>query len=220
MALSVPMFTDTRRWKKSKGANNCYAYAVGDFRKMRSMKSVPGYRAGIQTNHPFTFCKGIKELVLKDGNGNILLLKKPEGMCPKGWHKVALVTSPQGDFHWARLNKSVEYFTKSRDTLTGVSKFFGVPLKVIKEALTKATGEPKMKPHTKIRFRAHVWSHKRGWATPPLLTGSDGKAIRSGHKMKLAYRGMNYSNYCNSFCVKTGKVKVGPKKQPMFRLPF
>ena len=201
-----PVFTDRERWSKHKGANNCYAYAIGDFRQSRPMKSVPGWWAGIRTNHPFTYCKGVKDLVIADGGKNIRLIN-PKAKCQTGWHKVVLVTSPQGDFHWARLNKAVKYWVKSRDTIGGIAKFFGVSQATIRKA---ANG--KLTPHRTIKFKARVWSHKRGWATPPLLTGSNGKPLKglTAHK-QMKYPGMNYKNFCNAFCVKTGKMKVGPK---------
>ena len=207
-----PVFTQGERWTKYKGANNCYAYAIGDFRKFRSMKSIPGWWKGIRTNHPFTYCKGVKDLVLADGGKNIRVVH-PNAQCQAGWHKVVLVTSPQGDFHWARLNKSVRYFVKSQDTLRGVAKFFGVQPTVIKQALLRK-GLKKLVPHRTIEFKASVWSHKRGWATPPLLTGSDGKPLKGlkAHK-QMAYKGMNYKNFCNTFCVRTGSMRVGPKKK-------
>lgn len=215
--MPTPVFTRGERWSKYKHANNCYAYAIGDFRKSRAMKSIPGWWAGIRTNHPFTYCKGIKDLVLADGGKNIKVIN-PKARCQAGWHKVVLVTSPQGDFHWARLNKSVRYFIKSRDTLGGIAKFFGVSQKVIKDALRRR-GLKGLVPHKVISFKAEVWSHKRGWATPPLLTGSDGKPLRGlrAHK-QLNYPGMNYKNFCGAYCVKTGKMRVGPRAQGIRRM--
>jgi len=209
--MPKPVFTDRERWSKSKGANNCYAYAMGDFRKHRAMKSIPGWWAGVRTNHPFTYCQGIKDLVLADGGKNVRVIH-PRARCQAGWHKVVLVTSPQGDFHWARLNKSVRYFVKSRDTVTGIAKFFNVPTKVIRDAMRHAGMGSTLFPHRKLYFKAEVWSHKRGWATPPLLTGSNGNRLNGlqAHK-QMAYKGMNYSQFCNAFCVRTGKVRVGPR---------
>lgn len=56
-------------------------------------------------------------------------------------------------------------------------------------------------------YRHHpsgVWSHKRGWSTPPLLRDAKGKIIWDPIVAKRNYPGLNYKKYCSSFCVKKG----------------
>lgn len=60
-------------------------------------------------------------------------------------------------------------------------------------------------------YRHHptgVWSHKRGWSTPPLLRDSRGKIVWDPIRANRSYEGLNYKKYCSSFCVrKGGKTK-------------
>ena len=62
---SEPKYTQ-RLWGRTVGVgnNNCYAYAVGDYEKMRLQKSIPGERAGIRNlSHTIQTVKGYhKEL--------------------------------------------------------------------------------------------------------------------------------------------------------------
>lgn len=56
-------------------------------------------------------------------------------------------------------------------------------------------------------YRHHntgVWSHKRGWATPPLLRDAKGKIIWDPVRANRSYEGLNYKKYCASFCVQKG----------------
>ena len=60
---SEPKYTQ-RLWGRTVGVgnNNCYAYAVGDYEKMRLQKSIPGERAGIRNlSHTYTNCKGLQK---------------------------------------------------------------------------------------------------------------------------------------------------------------
>jgi len=90
-----------------------------------------------------------------------------------------------------------------------VAKFFNVPESRIKRAGTFKLGK-------RIVFRANVFSHKRGWATGPLLTDAKGKAIIDPRKASRDYPGLNYEKYCSSFCVKNTGIKVG-KTHPKVR---
>ena len=65
---SEPKYTQ-RLWGRTVGVgnNNCYAYAVGDYEKMRLQKSIPGERAGIRNlSHTYTNCKGLPQRVIAE----------------------------------------------------------------------------------------------------------------------------------------------------------
>ena len=61
----------------------------------------------------------------------------------------------------------------------------------------------------RIVFRANVFSHKRGWATGPLLKDARGNMIKDPRTSSRDYSTLNYDKYCSSFCVKDSGIKVG-----------
>ena len=130
--------------------------------------------------------------------------------CKKGYFKVMMFVSPgrpmnyirQGDFHFYKQHGMVEYKIKPGDTIKAVAKFFKVP-----ESRVKKGGQ--FKVGKRVIFKANVFSHKRGWATGPLLTDAKGKAITDPRKASRDYPGLNYEKYCSSFCVKDTGIKVG-----------
>lgn len=208
---SERVFTN-RRWGTKTGVNNnnCYAYAVGDYESYRWQKSIPGDRSGLSDNwHTYTHCKGLPNRVISD-NPTKVYLAKPEEKCKKGYYKVMMFVSPgrptnyirQGDFHFYVQHGVVEYKIKPHDTQESVAKFFKVPLTRIKKAGKFAVGK-------RIIFRANVFSHKRGWATGPLLTDAAGKSMTDPRKASRDYPGLDYERYCSSFCVKNKGIKVG-----------
>ncbi len=108
----------------------------------------------------------------------------------------------QGDFHFYKQHGVVEYKIKPGDTVASVVKFFKVPESRVKRAGPFNVGK-------RIIFKSNVFSHKRGWATGPLLTDARGKAIMDPRKASRNYPGLNYETYCSSFCVKNRGIKVG-----------
>ena len=93
--------------------------------------------------------------------------------------------------------------------MNSIAKFFKIP-----ESRIKKCGP--MKVGKRIVFKANVFSHKRGWATGPLLTDAVGKSITDPRKASRSYPGLSYDRYCSSFCVKNRGIKVG-KTHPKVR---
>lgn len=198
----------TRWWGASKGVNNnnCYAYAVNDPENYRWQKSIPGDRSGMSNSyHNFTHCKGLPERVISDNPRKVYKVN-PIMRCKKGFFKIMMFTSPQGDFHFYKQHGVCEYKVQPGDTLTKVSKFFRVPVERIRAAANKAGG---FKEGKRIVFKVNLWSHKRGWATGPLLVDAKGKMIKDPRTAARNYPGLNYSNFCSAFCVKDRGIKVG-----------
>jgi hypothetical protein len=201
-----------KRWGTATGIgnNNCYAYAVGDYEAYRWQKSIPGDRSGL-SNKPndYTTCTGLPKAVLSDNPGKIYQVK-PNEKCKRGYYKVMMFVCPgrptnyirQGDFHFYVQHGVIEYRIKPGDTQESVAKFFKIPLSRVKRAGTFA-------PNKRIVIKANVFSHKRGWATGPLLVDAKGKAIKDPRKASRNYPGLNYETYCSSFCVKDKGIKVG-----------
>ena len=201
-----------RRWGTSTGIgnNNCYAYAVGDYQAYRYQKSIPGDRSGMSNlPHNYTHCKSLPQRVVSDNPKKVYPVKGNE-KCKKGYYKVMMFVSPgrptnyirQGDFHFYVQHGIVEYKVKENDTVSSIAKFFKVPESRIRQA-------GKIEKGKRIIFKANVFSHKRGWATGPLLTDAKGKSITDPRKASRNYPGLNYSKYCTSFCVKDKGIQVG-----------
>ena len=201
-----------KRWGTATGIgnNNCYAYAVGDYEAYRWQKSIPGDRSGLSNlNHNYTHCTGLPKRVISDNPTKVYQVK-PGEKCKRGYYKVMMFVCPgrptnyirQGDFHFYVQHSVIEYRIKPGDTQESVAKFFKIPLSRVKSA-------GKFAPNKKIVFKANVFSHKRGWATGPLLTDASGKSIKDPRKADRNYPGLNYETYCSSFCVKDKGIKVG-----------
>ena len=215
---SESRFTNSR-WGTTTGIgnNNCYAYAVGDYEAYRWQKSIPGDRSGLSNrNHNYTHCTGLPNRVVSDNPKKVYKVKANE-KCKKGYYKVMMFVSPgrptnyirQGDFHFYKQHGVVEYKIKTGDTIVSVAKFFKVPESRVKRAGAFKVGK-------RIIFKANVFSHKRGWATGPLLTDARGESITDPRKASRNYPGLNYERYCSSFCVKDRGIKVG-KTHPKVR---
>lgn len=197
----------TRLWGSQKGIgnNNCYAYAVNDPENYRWQKSIPGDRSGMSNMyHNYTHCGGLPERVLSDNPGKVYKVN-PVFRCKKGFFKIMMFTSPQGDFHFYKQHGICEYKIQPGDTIRKVAAFFKVPPVRIQAAAKKGG----FKEGKRIVFKVNLWSHKRGWATGPLLTDAKGKMIKDPRKVARNYPGLNYSNFCSAFCVKNRGIKVG-----------
>jgi len=208
---SEPKYTQ-RLWGRTVGVgnNNCYAYAVGDYEKMRLQKSVPGERAGIRNlSHTYTNCKGLPQRVIADNPKKVYTAKATE-KCKPNHFKVMMFVAPgnqrnyfrQGDFHFYKQHGAVEYKVKKGNTYENIAKFFKVPVSRVKKA-------GKLVPGKLLKFKANVFSHKRGWATGPLLVDAKGKSIQDPRTSSRDYPGLSYQKYCSSFCVKNRGIKVG-----------
>jgi len=195
---------------KGKRSNNCYAYAVNDFRPHRFVKSVPGAKVGKNGNHTYTHCKGLSDRVIAD-NPKKVYKTKATTKCKPGYYKIMMVVAPSnkygnstGDFHFYKHHSKLEHTIKAGDTYASIARTYGVPY----SRVLKAGGGKPVKPGRKIQFAVNLFSHKQGWATGPLLKDSCGKLIKDPRKACRKY-GYNYSKYCSSFCVKNKGVHVG-----------
>ena len=198
----------TRLWgsKKGIGNNNCYAYAVNDPEAFRWQKSSPGDRSGLSNGyHNYTHCKGLPNRVISDNPKKVYKVN-PIMRCKKGFFKIMMFTSPQGDFHFYKQHGVCEYKIQPGDTMKKIADFFKIPPSRIQMAAKKVGG---FKEGKRIVFKVNLWSHKRGWATGPLLTDAKTKMIKDPRKSARNYPGLNYSNFCSAFCVKDRGIKVG-----------
>jgi len=202
-----------KKWASKNGINNnnCYAYAVNDFSDYRLWKAQPGER--VTNKHKgfsYVNCKKLNKSIVND-NPKKVYSTKACTKCKPGFYKIMMFIAKckknsilcNGDFHFYKQHSKTEYKVKKGDTYESIARFFGVPVIRIK----RATKE--LKPGKLIVFKADFFSHKRGWATAPLIVGAKGKLIKDPRKISRDYPGMNYDAYCSSFCVKNKGVKVG-----------
>jgi len=209
---SEPVYTE-RKWgsKKGIGNDNCYDYAFGNYSPYRTQKSSPGNRGGKTNNNfaPIRSCGTLPKRVISDNPTKVYKVKA-EMACRPGFYKAMMFVAPagkrnlfnSGDFHFYKQHGKVEYKPKKGDTYEKIAKFFGVPVTRIRRAGAIVPGKV-------MKFNANIFSHKRGWATGPLLVDSKGKIIKDPRKAGRNYPGMNYTEYCSSFCVKNKGVIIG-----------
>ena len=210
----APVFS-SHPWEYGVQSNNCYAYAVNDFRNYRIHKSIPGDRSGLsKLPHTYTNCRDLPRRVLSDNPDKVYKVPSKK-KCKKGYYKIMMFVAPtnkfgnsNGDFHFYKQHNEVEYKIKPGDTYKKIAGFFKVPESRIKRAVAKQLESKRLTPGKKIVFKANVWSHKQGWGAGPLLTDASGKAILNPIKSDKKYS-YNYSKYCNSFCVKNRGINVG-----------
>ena len=176
--------------------SNCYAYALqlgrsdgpfyklqpGDLstRKSFNLSTCTGVRAG--TLEDLTFVGGYEE--------------KMNTVCKEGYYKIALILSPEMDYHYLLLHKDIVYVAEKGDTRASIAKKFGVPVTKVENKTSYAAG-------TSVYIKnANVWSHKRGAAYPPTLVDSENKIIKDPRKSTFDYGVLNYDTFCTTFCVR------------------
>lgn len=194
-------------WSKAVNSDNCYDYAIGDYERGRNVKSTPGNRAGLSSNGlTFTSCRGIRKRILSD-NPKTVYATKAVTKCKDGYYKIMSFASPDGDFHFYKQVKGVQYTWKMGDTFTSVAKFLRVPVNVIKKAFAGGKKRTAVVP-------VNLWAHKQGWGAPPILIDASGKTIVDPRRANRKYPGLNYRLYCCSYCVKKNKAVSGARSKP------
>lgn len=202
---SEPVYESPSKWDTNAGVgnNNCYNYAMNDFRKARNQKTVPGDKSGYKHDIDYASCRPVEKRFLDDHRDRIYR-ERPEAPCKEGFYKVMMVVSSlkdggYGDFHFYRQNKDVIYKVEPGDTISSVAEKFQVAIPRIVRA---NKGSPVLKPGTKLFIEnANVFSHKLGWGTGGLVTDSCGKVIKDPRKA-CRNHALPYDQYCGSYCVK------------------
>lgn len=111
--MLLPMSGDEPRFRKWLWAaegkfienQNCYAYAMNQFRFFRHNKSIPGLKRHTLPNSEYTKCAPLVENILGDAGSESYVIK-PHKSCKRGTYKIMLfVTSDKkkySDFHFYR----------------------------------------------------------------------------------------------------------------------
>ena len=204
-----------RLWGSAKGvrSNNCYAYAFGDFESFRGMKSSPGNRSSNNRLRQGSLkCRDLMKRVLADNPKKVYRVRA-ETRCRPKYYKTMLVTAPGRDFHWYRQHGVIEWKIKKGETAASIARFLRISPARVRAAVAKHNGRDKrtgkLKVGKNIRINANGWSHKRGWATAPLLKDARGKVIKDPRTASRAYPGLNYSKFCGAFCVRSKGIRTG-----------
>ena len=207
-----------RLWGAPPGitSNNCYDYAVGDYAAYRRQKSAPGARTSAPD--PSLHCADLMRRALADNPGRSYRPPSPETACKPGFYKIFMVaTKPgrrgpapgkDGDFHFYKQHGVVGYRVAAGDTMASLARFFAVPRSRIAAAARNAGG---FRAGKDLTFVANCWSHKRGWATGPLLIDARGAPIRDPRTAARDYgpKGRNYELVCGALCVRAGAARAG-----------
>lgn len=201
------------KWDKLKGVrnNNCYSYAMNDYKPYRRHKAVVGDLAGYKTDIAYDTCPPVEERLLKDNPGRVYK-EEPAKPCKEGFYKVMMFVASErrnsgvGDFHFYKQHRDVLYSIQPKDTVDSIATFFGIP----KEKVVQANGgKTTLRPGNKIMLsHVNIFSHKLGWATTPLLVDSCKNVIKDPRVACRQHSVLKYDRYCGSYCVKAHRVKT------------
>ena len=195
-------------WGSPEGivGNNCYGYALGVYRDGGYRKLQPGELAGTTSDKDdLTQCATLKKRTLEDlatqKNGGYL--SKPGVACTSGYYKIMSFVAPKKDYHFYRQTGDMLVHINENNTVNSIAKNAGVPVKNV----NIPPGE-NFKNRMVLLQDAGLWTHKRGLDE---LTTKDasGKFIKDPRKANRDYGALNYTTYCDSFCIPTreeGKV--------------
>lgn len=200
-------------WNRGVNSDNCYDYAIGDFETGRPVKSTPGNRAGISSNGlNFTTCRGIRRRILSDNPRTVYALKNANRVCKKGHYKIMSFVSPDGDFHFYKQVKGVEYKVQPGDTHAKIARFLRVTPGIVKRVAKKLVyGKT-------IKIPVNLWAHKQGWGAVPIIVDAKGKTIYDPRRANRKYPGLNYSKFCCAYCVMKNKAASGNQSTPGLRV--
>lgn len=187
-------------------SNNCTAYALQHYSTRPGFKLQPGELAGDMTDFSLATCSpAVKRVIADLAAKKMGYQAKPMTPCKKGYAKIMLLLDANSDYHFVRQNGDVVYEGKPDETRQNIARRFRVPLSQVVP-----------KPNKKGTFRivkANVWSHKRGTAFGPDLTGSNGQLIFDPRKASFDYGDYDYDTFCGAFCVKQKPCKKNIRKK-------
>ncbi len=174
--------------------NNCYAWAIGHYDNSGGVKLQPGDLAGVTGDMSLKTCTDLKKRALSDSlapGQKAMYTVSPGKACRRGFYKVMAFLDRNTDYHWYRQHKDVMYKLQQGNSLTSIATKLGVPPTKI-----KPVGNGKV-----LVRNADVFSHKRGFATGPILEDACGKPIFDPRKACRDYGNYNYNNFCGAYCV-------------------
>lgn len=186
---------------RGKGNNNCYAWAMDEYRNSGDDKLQPGNMSAAPRTMSLRSCADMRARALADarrrGGGYAV---DPDTACKRGYYKIMGFLDPGTDHHWYKQHRHALVSLDGAAAST-VAKALGVSPKQVYAPASPASA---------VLVRdANLWSHKQGFATGPLLRDACGKAIKDPRAACRSYgRGeLNYTQFCGAVCIKSRKSR-------------
>lgn len=180
--------------------NNCYAWAVDSFSPDGGHKLQPGNLSHTsQTEMSLTSCSSLVKRAAADLGSRGYRVKDADDACKPGYYKIYPFIAPKKDFHWYRQHKDLVYRIDKDDpaTVTSLARRMGVSRDQI-----LAPDSVLRKGSLVYVKNANLYSHKRGFASGPLVKDACNKFIPDPTTACRDYGEYNYKLSCGAFCVK------------------
>lgn len=184
---------------RGKGNNNCYAWAIDKYRNDGGVKLQPGNLSGSKDDLNLASCRSVMTRALAD-LGQDAYAAPAETRCRPGFYKVMSFLSPGQDYHWYRQHKDLLVQTNDKvRTADDVARYLGVPSsRVYSPSRAPRSGDTLLVKNTGL------WSHKRGFATEPILKDACDKPIMDPRRACRRYsHDLDYKEYCGALCVRS-----------------
>lgn len=185
--------------------NNCYAWAIGNYRGSGGIKLQPGNLSKASTEHNATSCAFLKKRAMQDNHKRGVVAVKPTQRCPKGFYKIMAFIDKGRDYHWYKQHRNLLYRVAAGETIKSIAKDMGVR----PSNITSPTPAPRPGDLVFVK-NADVFSHKQGFATGPLLRDASKKSIPDPRHANRNYGEYNYRTFCGALCVRTMSLLEGP----------
>lgn len=186
--------------RRGKGNNNCYAWAIDDYKNSGGQKLQPGNLSGAAGDMNLSSCAALAARAAADLKGRSYRVS-PEVACRRGYYKVMAFLAKGTDYHWYKQHQHalVRWPTDGRwKSVADMAKALGVP-----PANVYAPRDPPRPGDAVIVRNAGLWSHKQGFATGPVLRDACDRAITDPRKACRSYgHGLDYKDFCGAMCVK------------------
>lgn len=177
--------------------NNCYGYAIDQYRNSGDYKLQPGNVSKSPGELDLGSCSSLRFRALADMKDKAYMTEA-DRPCKPGYYKIMAFLSKKTDYHWYKQHKDalVRMSQKMRN-LAELAR----ALDVNPKQLMAPTNAPRPGDLVLVK-NAGIWSHKQGFSTGPMLRDACGKVITDPRKACRNYGRLNYTEYCGSFCVK------------------
>lgn len=198
---SEPVFTDLVYGSPvGKVNNNCYAWALDEYRDSGGIKLQPGDLSRQSTNYNSVSCPFLKDRTLDDNKTRGIYMVDPKAKCRRGFYKIMAFIDKGNDYHWYKQHKDLMYRVSSGETVRSIAKELGVP------PTNVVSPSPRPKPGDLVYVKnAKVFSHKQGFATGPLLRDASRRVIPDPRRANRNYGMYNYRTFCGAMCLRNAK---------------
>lgn len=203
---SEDVFTDlTYGSPRGRGNNNCYAWAIDSYRNSGGRKLQPGNLSGSKAPLNLSSCSAIAARAAADLRGRAYQAD-PDVKCRPGYYKVMSFLASGNDYHWYKQHRHVMVTWPSDGRWKSLADL-AAELRVPQASVYAPRAPPRPGDIVLVR-NAGLWSHKRGFATGPLLYDACGKPITDPRTACRDYGsdGLDYSQFCGALCVKSRRL--------------